>query len=124
MARSRPPVIVLGLLAAGVAIAALCLALNNPDIDNTSRGDNYPCAAPYDTVLNDADNVPGGEPPADSDSIAARCVDAGQARFVRSVAGGLGAVVLAGTAAVLAVRARRSTSRPREGSSGDVPTSA
>jgi hypothetical protein len=114
---------VLALLAGVLAIAALWLALDNPDIDNTSRGNNYTCAAPYDTVLNDADNLPGGEPPADSDSIAARCVDAGEARFVQSVATGLGAIVLTGNAAGLAVRARRSTPQSREDTLGNAHTS-
>ena len=109
MSRLRRVIVLLGLLSAVLAVTALWLTLDTPDIDDTSRGAQYTCAAPYDTVLKDADNVPGGEPPADSDSIAARCVDAGEARFVQGVAAGVGAVVIAGMAAGLAVRARRST---------------
>jgi hypothetical protein len=117
MTRLRPLIVFLGLLSAVLAVAALWLAQDNPDIDNTSRGVQYTCAAPYDTVLNDADNVPGGEPPSDSDSIASRCIDAGEARFVQAVAAGAGAVVVACIAGGLAVRARRSTSASREATS-------
>lgn len=124
MTRLRPAIVLLGLLSALLVIGAFWLALDNPNIDNTSRGDQYTCAAPYDTVLNDANNVPGGEPPADSDGIAARCVDAGEARFSQSVASGVGAIVLAVIAVVLAVRARRSTRVSREDASGTAHTFA
>lgn len=123
MTRQRPLVVFLGLLSAVLAVVALWLAQDNPDIDNTSRGDQYTCAAPYDTVLNDADNVPGGEPPADSDSIASRCVDAGEARFVQAVAAGAGAVVLVVIVGGLAIRARRSTPSSREDTPGNIHTS-
>jgi hypothetical protein len=64
------------------------------------------CTAPYDTVLNDADNVPGGEPPPDAHEVETRCIDAGEARFTQgSVAGGA-AVLLAALAAALAIRQR------------------
>jgi hypothetical protein len=68
--------------------------LDNPDIDGTSRGDSYTCLAPWDTVLNGADNFPGGEPPSDGQEIASRCREAGQERFVMAVVVGSAAVVL------------------------------
>lgn len=92
-------------LAAALALTAVWLTFDNPDIDGTSRGDAYTCLAPWDTVLNRADNVPGGDPPPDSDSIAARCRDAGTDRFVlAAVAAGAAVAVVLG---VLTLRPRR-----------------
>ena len=85
-------------LAAALAVTAIALAVNNPEIGGTSRGDHYPCLAPWDTVLNDADNYPGGEPPPDGDEIEARCEAAGRERFGHAVAFGVGAAVLVGSA--------------------------
>lgn len=93
------------LLAALLAVAALWMVQDNPDIDGTTRGDDYTCAAPYDTVLLDNPNVPGGEPPPDSDAIAARCREAGEQRFTLAVASG----VVAGLVPVGAVVGRRRT---------------
>ncbi len=91
-------------LAAACALAGLWIAFDNPTIDGTSRGAGYTCLAPWDTVLNGADNVPGGEPPADIDAIAARCRDAGRARFAWAVVGGVSAAVAAAGALGLARR--------------------
>lgn len=86
------------------------LLQDNPTIDGTSRGDDYTCAAPYDTVLGGADNRPGGEPPRDSADIAERCRDAGTSRFVlASVIGGAG---LLGFLGVLGGSVLRRLSRP------------
>lgn len=82
--------------AAAAVAAGLWLAFDNPTIEGTSKGD-YPCLAPWDTVLNSADNAPGGEPPRDADDIAQRCRDAGTVQFLESVA-----VVVAGLALVVA----------------------
>jgi hypothetical protein len=109
MTRLRGYLMLLVLLSAMLAVVALWLAQDNPNIDNTSRGDNYTCAAPYDTVLIGSDNIPGGEPPADSDDIATRCVAAGKARFAQSAAAGAGSIIFVAIAAGVAVRARRST---------------
>lgn len=87
---------VLGLLAATLAATAIWLTFDNPDIDGTSRGDDYTCLAPWDTVLNDADNMPGGEPPPDAEEIGARCRDVGHNRFVMAGMSGAAAVVLGG----------------------------
>jgi hypothetical protein len=90
-------------LSALLAGWALVLAVDNPDIDGTSRGDDYTCLAPWDTVLNDADNSAGGEPPPDDDQIDARCRAAGEDRFDRAVQVGVAAavvMVLTGVAAV------------------------
>jgi hypothetical protein len=85
-------------LAAALAVTAIVLAVDNPEISGTTRGDSYTCLAPWDTVLNDADNYPGGEPPTDDDDIAVRCEAAGRARFGYAVGFGVGAVVLVGSA--------------------------
>ena len=100
----------LALLALALACGALWPALDNPTISNTSRGDNYPCLAPYDTVLNDANNFPGGESPPNGDQIAERCREAGEHRFdtatTRLVAGGVAAVA-AGVIGLVAYRLDR-----------------
>jgi hypothetical protein len=103
--RSRRLLATLGPVSATLAVTAIWLVLHNPTIDATSRGD-YVCLAPYDTVLNDADNMPGGEPPPDADEIGARCRDLGGARFSQGVGVGGGAVVLAALTALLARRSR------------------
>ncbi len=105
MARSRRLPLLLGIVSAVFAVVAIWAFLDNPTIDNTSLGD-YTCAAPYDTVLNDADNVPGGEPPADADKVEARCTESGEDRFIQgSVAGGA-SVILAVMATALTFRGR------------------
>jgi hypothetical protein len=106
MTRSRPLLATLCLVSATLAVTAIWLVLHNPTIDDTSRGDDYTCLAPYDTVLNDADNMPGGEPPPDADQIGARCRDLGEVRFAQGVGVGGGAVVLAALTALLALRSR------------------
>ncbi|MFL6131609.1 MAG: hypothetical protein ACJ72A_02335 [Nocardioidaceae bacterium] len=105
MTRSRR-LVAAGVLSAILAAIAIWLVLHNPTVDDTSLGDGYPCSAPYDTVLNDADNVPGGEPPADADEVEARCVDVGQARFGQGLVAGAAAVLLAAVTAVPAMRGR------------------
>jgi hypothetical protein len=88
--------------AAAAVVVGLWLAVDNPTIEGTSKGD-HPCLAPWDTVLNGADNVPGGEPPRDADAIAQRCRDAGTVQFLEAVA-----VVVAGLGlGVAAVVVRR-----------------
>jgi hypothetical protein len=107
---TRPPPVALGLLSVLFAVLALWLVLHNPTVDSASLGE-YTCTAPYDTVLNDADNVPGGEPPPDADEVEARCIDSGETRFNLGLVSGAAAVVLVGTAGVLALRSRVTTSR-------------
>ncbi len=99
--------VLLPLVAAILAVAAVWLMFDNPDIDGTSRGDSYTCLAPWDTVLNGADNFPGGEPPSDGKEIAARCREAGQERFLAAVAVGSAAVVLPVVTTVLFWRRAR-----------------
>ena len=82
---------------------AVWLMLHNPTVESVSMGE-YTCTAPYDTVLNDADNVPGGEPPPDADEVEAQCIDAGETLFKWGAASGAGAVLLAVAAGVLFVR--------------------
>jgi hypothetical protein len=94
-------------LAVALPVAAIWLALDNPDIHGTSRGDDYTCLAPYDTVLNGADNFPGGDLPPDGDDIARRCRQAGQHRFGLAVGSGSAAVAAALGAVTLALRGRR-----------------
>lgn len=90
-----------------LAGAAMWLAFDNPDVDGGTRSDSYTCLAPWDTVLNDADNLPGGEPPPDGEAIAARCRTAGEGRFNRSVVvGGTAVVCLVAAATAGRVRGR------------------
>ena len=89
----------IGLAAGALAVLAAWLAFDNPEIDRTGRGDDYQCLAPWDTVLNDADNVPDGEPPPDAAQIGSRCRDSGQDRVDRAV------VVVAGAAGSAALGA-------------------
>ncbi len=92
--------LLLAALAIAAAFAAVLVAHWNPTIDGTSRGDNYPCLAPYDTVLNDASNSPGGDPAPDNADIAVRCRAAGEARFDWAIGLGLAAAAGAAAAAV------------------------
>jgi hypothetical protein len=93
--RLRPLPAAAALLSVGLAVIAVWLMLDNPTIDRTSRGDDYPCLASYDTAVNDADNIPGGETPPDGEEIAARCREAGTARFAQGATAGTAAAVLA-----------------------------
>lgn len=102
----------LALVAVVLAGVALWLALDNPTISDTSRGE-YTCLAPWDTVLNDADNYPGGEPPRDGDQIAERCREAGEERFNTAVMVLVGAGVVAVAAGVVGVVAHRRDRRLR-----------
>lgn len=80
-----------------LAVVAVWLVLHNPAISGTSVGD-YPCLAPYDTVLNNADNLRGGEEPRDADEIRSRCESLGEERFIQgAITGGL-ALALGGVA--------------------------
>lgn len=108
MGRLRTVALLLGLLSALFAVLALWLVLHNPTVTGPSSGD-YTCSAPYDTVLNDADNVPGGAPPADGKVIEAKCIETGESRFTQGLVGAGAAVVLAVLASGIAVRARRAT---------------
>jgi hypothetical protein len=105
MTRFRRLPVVLGILAAVCAAIGVWLVLDNPTVKSTSLG-AYTCTAPYDTVLNDPDNVPGGEPPPDADEVEARCIAAGETRFTQGLFAGGAAVLLAAIAAALAVRGR------------------
>lgn len=84
--RKLTPVLGLGLV---LLVLAVWLSFDNPSVDGTSRGEDYGCLAPWDTVLNGADNFPGGEPPVDGDDIARRCRQAGRDRFTLAVAAGV-----------------------------------
>lgn len=108
MTRSRPALVLPGVLAAIAAVASVWLLVHNPTVSSASMG-AYTCSAPYDTVLLDADNVPGGEPPADADKTEARCIDAGKRQFVEGAFLGSAAVALAALTAVLAARGRART---------------
>lgn len=108
MTASRP-IVLLTLVAAVLAATSLWLAFDNPEIDSTSKGEGYPCLAPWDTVLNDADNVPGGEPPPDAEQIGSRCREAGSNRFDLAVATGSVAAVMAVIAVAASVRRRSTT---------------
>jgi len=110
--RLRRAAISLALLAAVLALVALWLVQDNPTINHTSRGDDYPCLAPYDTVLNDANNYPGGEPPPDGGHIERRCREAGQERFRTAIEVAVAAGAVAVSAGVVALLAYRRDRRP------------
>lgn len=106
MSRSRTVALLLGLLSALFAVLALWLMLHNPKVTGPSSGD-YTCSATYDTVLNDADNVPGGEPPSDGKVIEAQCIETSESRFTQGLVSAGAAAVLTVFASGIAVRARR-----------------
>lgn len=87
-----------------LGVLGLWLAFDNPNVGAWSRGQSYQCLAPWDTVLNDASNVPGGDLESDSEEVAARCRDAGRQRFALAGGSALGSVVIG----VLAATRRRS----------------
>lgn len=103
--RLRRATAALGLLTVVLAGVALWLAVDNPTVGDTG-GDEHSCLAPWDTVLNDANNEPGGEPPSEADQIARRCERAGEERFDRAVSVG----VATGAAAVAVLGAGVATS--------------
>ncbi|MDN4175749.1 hypothetical protein QWY28_22500 [Nocardioides sp. SOB77] len=109
--RSRPG-FTRSLLALAILLAAVAVwfAVANPSISGTLRGDAYSysgCSAPYDTVLNDDDNVPGGEPRVNGADIAARCVAAGEDRFAITVAAGVASLLALLGSLVAAFLSRR-----------------
>lgn len=107
--RLRRATAALGLLTAVLAGMALWLAVDNPTVGDTSGGE-HSCLAPWDTVLNDANNEPGGEPPLDADQVASRCERAGEERFDRAVmvgmASGATAVAVLGAGVATSLRDR------------------
>lgn len=105
MTRLRPALSALVLLSVVATVIAIWLLLHNPTVKSTSLG-HYTCSAPYDTVLLDADNVPGGEPPADADEVEARCSDVGADRFTEGMMALAAGIALAALAGALAVRRR------------------
>ena len=120
MDRLRAALAILGVISALAAIASVWLFLSNPTVRSTSLG-QYTCSAPYDTVLFDADNVPGGEPPVDADEVEARCVAAGRARFVAGAFVGAAAIAVAASTTILAARRRTKADEDLAGRS--VPAS-
>ena len=111
MSRLSASVAVLGLATAALALIALWGAFGNPSINDTSFGVPYPCLAPWDTVLNGADNWPGGMPRADDADIAARCRAAGEQRFAIARGAGIAAVVAAAATFAIGIAATRRTRR-------------
>ena len=95
---------------AGVLLTLMSLwfVFNNPQIGGTSYGDTYRCLAPWDTVLNDAQNYPGGDTPADAEDIAARCRQAGERSFGVGVATAIAAAIALAASGILALRNRGS----------------
>lgn len=114
MLRSRAVAALLLLAALALVVAGLLLTVANPTIDERREWEGsaseapYTCLAPYDTVLNDADNVPGGEPAVNDATIAARCRAAGRDRYRQGATlAGLGVLAGAGAAAAVTARQRR-----------------
>jgi len=104
---------VLVFAALGLVVVALWLSVDNPTIEKTTRGAEYTCLAPWDTVLNRASNYPGGEPPPDGDQIASRCRDAGEERFSTAVRFGVAAGAVAVVAGLVGLVTYRRDRRPR-----------
>jgi hypothetical protein len=96
----------LALAAVVLAGAAIWAALDNPTV--VVRGETHQCAAPYDSVLNgaDEDNAFGGLRPYPQ-QIAARCHQANQDRVTLAVGLGVAALLAAIAAAVTGIRAAR-----------------
>ncbi|WP_166392096.1 hypothetical protein [Nocardioides ochotonae] len=116
---------VLALAALGLVVVAFWLSVDNPTIGKTSRGAEYTCLAPWDTVLNRASNYPGGEPPRDGDQIASRCREAGEERFRTAVTFGAAAGAVALVASVVGLITYRRDRRLRpDRLSSDPRTSA
>ncbi|WP_436700456.1 hypothetical protein [Nocardioides sp. BYT-33-1] len=99
-----------------VTVVGFLLTVVNPTIDEgrQARGaaeEPSSCLAPYDTVLNGADNFPAGEPPLNGESIAAKCREAGRTRYRQGVAligvGALGGLGVAITVLRSRIRERR-----------------
>ena len=97
------------------ATAAVWLAVDNPEIHGADNA-LYTCAAPWDTAVNDADNVAGGEPVAGGADLAARCVVVGEQRFDLALVAGTCAALVALVGIGLAFGSRprpdRTDSRP------------
>jgi uncharacterized membrane protein len=103
MTRSRVS-IVLVIVAVALALAAVWLAfIHNPDVDNASPSDDdFTCAAPFDTALNDdAANFPGDPPP--NEEVAARCWEVGNDRFELAIYSGVAAMGIGTLAALVSV---------------------
>lgn len=121
--RSRALVAILIVASVSLVVAGLAYWTVNPTLTNTSRPDwgynaDYECLAPWDVVLNDANNSRGGEPRPDQDRMVERCDEVTNARFDRGTpflgAGASLSVALAGGAVIARGRGRRA--RPLTGS--------
>jgi hypothetical protein len=111
--RSRTISAALGVVTVALGVVILWGMFANPSIDDTSFGEPFTCLAPWDTVLNGADNRPGGSPRDDEAEIGARCRAAGEQRFAIGRGAAIAAVITAGGA--LAAGAIALRTRPRVG---------
>ena len=111
MNRSSSGTVALGLIVVTVALGFVALwgAFANPSIDSVGYSVPYTCRAPWETVLNEADNWPGGDPPADAADIAAWCRAAGEQRFAVARVAGIAALVAATAALAAGIAAARRT---------------
>ncbi|MDQ6525424.1 hypothetical protein RB608_17510 [Nocardioides sp. LHD-245] len=101
-----------------VTIVGFLLTVIHPTIDEgrQARGaaeEPATCLAPFHTVLDGADNFPGGEPPLNGESIAAKCREAGRTRYRQGIVlMGVGGLAGLGVAiAVLRSRVRERRNR-------------
>lgn len=99
-----------------VTVAGFLLTVIHPTIDEgrQARGsaeEPSSCEAPFHTVLDGADNLPGGELPLNGESIAAKCREAGRTRYRQGIVlmgvGGLAGLGVAITVLRSRVRERR-----------------
>ncbi|MGH1562019.1 hypothetical protein [Mumia sp. DW29H23] len=103
------------IVAAGVlALAAVVLAADNPDVPADPSWDgtaSYTCLAPYDAVLLNERDTPGGEQPPDYDELVRTCRQAQVERFTLAVGAALAAALLVGAAWAVDRRRPRSDAK-------------
>lgn len=90
-----------------LAVVALTSLASHPSVHARSTGEDFPCLATYDIVLNNAYNDPDGFPPLPGERIGARCVAAAHKQFRISLISGSAAVAFALVTGASALAFRR-----------------
>ena len=90
-----------------LVVVALGSLASHPSVRARSTGEDFPCLATYDIVLNNAYNDPDGFPPLPGERIGARCVAAAHKQFRISLISGSTAVALALVTGASALALRR-----------------
>lgn len=94
-------------LSLALLATAAWLFLLDPTVPRPQVGPDAGCSAAYDTVLNDADNVPGGERAVDAEDVGKACRQVGKEAFAAGVGLVVAAAVLGACTALRALRTRR-----------------